>query len=319
MRKLEDIGFYTLDDRRAKTASVDTKVHRAEILITDKCNFKCPYCRGSDCGELSLGEMKKIYDILMKRGVKNIRFSGGEPTLNKDLIPMVDYARYFGCERIAISTNGSADLGKYSQLMMYGVNDFSISLDACCSQFGEKMMGGIPGMWDKVVQNIRDLSKHTYVTVGCVFTPETISTMSEVVQFAHELGVADIRVISSAQSNETLSALRSIDWNLLKYYPILRYRVMNTVDGRHVRGLEIGDPVHCPLVLDDVAIARSMHYPCIIYMREKGDPIGKVGPGMWKERERWAKEHDCQSDPICKGNCLDVCIDYNKRFMEFHR
>ncbi len=44
--KLEEIGFYTLSDARAENASVDSPLQRCELILTDKCNFNCPYCRG---------------------------------------------------------------------------------------------------------------------------------------------------------------------------------------------------------------------------------------------------------------------------------
>jgi len=32
---------------------------------------------------------------------------------------------------------------------------------------------------------------------------------------------------------------------------------------------------------------------------------------MRKKREMWMKDHDPFLDPICRENCLDVCVDYN--------
>jgi len=60
--KLEDIGFYTLSDERAKNTSINTSLKRCEILITDKCNLKCPYCRGAiviqkECGVKNKNKM----------------------------------------------------------------------------------------------------------------------------------------------------------------------------------------------------------------------------------------------------------------------
>ena len=46
--KLEDIGFYTLSDSRARNASENSPLWRCELLITSQCNFKCPYCRGTN-------------------------------------------------------------------------------------------------------------------------------------------------------------------------------------------------------------------------------------------------------------------------------
>ena len=75
----------------------------------------------------------------------------------------------------------------------------------------------------------------------------------------------------------------------------------------------------CGLVLDDMAVMGNKHYPCIIYMRESGNPIGTIGPNMRNERLNWYKTHDCTLDPICSKNCLDVCVHYNKKFQDLNQ
>jgi len=71
--------------------------------------------------------------------------------------------------------------------------------------------------------------------------------------------------------------------------------------------------------LDDSIIAGDYHFPCVIYMREQGNAIGKVGPNMRAVRKLWSDNHDTHTDPICKKNCLDVCISYNNKFREYHK
>jgi hypothetical protein len=206
----------------------------------------------------------------------------------------------------------------YKELINAGVNDFSVSLDACCSAYGDKMAGGIDGIWDKVVSNIKELSKLTYVSVGVVLTEETLCDVEEIVDFADGLGVADIRIIPSAQFDGFMNIARYIRKDILDRHPILKYRVNNVLNGVHVRGLHETDNHRCPLILDDMAIAGNFHFPCVIYMREQGNPIGKVGPYMRQEREKWMKNHDTHCDTICKKNCLDVCIDYNNKWLDTH-
>ena len=316
--QLENIGFYTLTDQRAKTASDTSPMMRGEILLTDKCNFNCPYCRGvrKDCqGEMNPSVVAQI--IRHWTPIKNIRFSGGEPTLYPHLVEAINYAKKCGIERIAISTNGSANINYYKKLIRYGVNDFSISLDACCASKGKEMSGGI-NAWDKVVNNIKELSKLTYVTVGMVFTPDNINESVESVKFAHSLGVSDIRVISSAQYNEALTNLIDLEPELLEAHPILKYRINNFKSGHNVRGIKETDFHRCPMVLDDTAIAGNFHFPCIIYLREQGNPIGEIGPNMRQERLNWFRSHNTHEDPICKGNCLDVCVAHSNKYRDFH-
>ena len=75
--KLENIGFYTLEDKRAKNVSIYTDLWRCELILTDFCNFKCPYCRGVDKENkksLSWEEVKFVIDMWGRNNLKNIRF-----------------------------------------------------------------------------------------------------------------------------------------------------------------------------------------------------------------------------------------------------
>lgn len=323
--KLEEIGFYTMYDERAKNASPVSQMKRCEMIITEYCNFKCPYCRGLDSyiyGDrrvkmLSLEEIKRNIDLwCVNIPLESIRFSGGEPTLHKDIIEIVSYAKSCGIKQIAISTNGSNDLDLYKKLVDAGVNDFSISLDACCADVGDKMAGGVKGAWDIVVSNIRELSKLTYVTVGVVLTQDNIDSLVDTIEFAHALGVSDIRIISAAQYNRPLVELEKVPQHILDVHPILKFRVNRFIAGEKIRGIGEGDSHQCGLGYDDSIIAGDYMFPCIIYMREKGQPICKVGPDMREKKAEWILKHDSSKDPICMSNCLDFCSTYNKKFDE---
>lgn len=325
--KLEKIGFYTLSNERAINSSIKSQMKRCEMIITEYCNFNCPYCRGlkdeiygnRKLKQLSLNEIKRNIDLWCSNiPLENIRFSGGEPTLHKDIIEIVEYAKLKGIKRIAISTNGSNDYNLYKKLVRFGVNDFSISLDSCCADDGDKMAGNIKNSWNIVVKNIEKISKLTYVTVGVVLTPENIDKTIDTIRFAHELGVADIRIISAAQWNEPIPRLREVEKEIREAHPILDYRIKHFSEGRNVRGMTEKNSKKCALVLDDSVIAGDYHFPCVIYMREKGNAIGKVSHNMRKERKEWFKKHDCFKDNICRENCLDVCIDYNDKYREIN-
>jgi molybdenum cofactor biosynthesis enzyme MoaA len=308
--KLSEIGFYTLSDERAKQASETSPFWRCELVLTGRCNFRCPYCRSVGGQDIPLEQAKGIVRLWAEQGLKNIRFSGGEPTLYTGLVDLVALAKSLGVERVAVSSNGASAIKVYERLLGAGVTDFSISLDACCAEDGDRMAGGRKGSFDKVVATIRYLSARTYVTVGVVLTPDNKASAEEIVRFADSLGVHDIRVIPAAQAGQKLPAL-NLAQRLLAKYPILRYRVKNLAEGKSVRGLDATSPKRCALVLDDMAVMGDKHYPCIIYMREGGKPIGTLGPNMRVERAAWAQS-DRHQDPICAGNCLDVCRDYNE-------
>lgn len=311
---LSTIGFYTLSDDRAKNASATSQMMRGELVLSSRCNFRCPYCRSVGGPDIPMVKGREIVNLWADEGLQNIRFSGGEPTLYTGLTELVGLAKDRGINRLALSTNGSATAEQYQELIAAGVDDFSVSLDACCAEDGDKMSGGRKGAWKTVVTNIRWLSRETYVTVGVVLTEDNAARTEEIIRFADSLGVSDIRVIPAAQEGCKLPTIAVSD-DLLAKYPILRYREINLKNGKAVRG----NPVkRCGLVLDDMAVMGSYHYPCIIYMREGGDPIGEICRTMRQQRQRWYETHDCTADPICSGNCLDVCVDYNSKFAAYH-
>lgn len=315
--KLGSIGFYTLTDERAKNVTDKTPLWRCELLLTSNCNFKCPYCRGvkkEDAGNLSWDDAYKIINIWGEHNLKNVRFSGGEPTLWKHLPELIKLSKHNGIDRIAISTNGSAPLSLYKELIDSGVNDFSISLDGCCASTGNKMAGGIP-IWDHIIENIKNLSSMAYVTIGIVITEDNDEEVDRIIDLADKLGVSDIRLITASHRTKYLYNISS---NIDKY-PILKYRLNNFRNGRPIRGISETDNHRCPLVLDDMAVLNNKHYPCIIYLREHGKEIEKIGQNIREERLEWYINHDCYKDPICRNNCLDVCVDYNNRVRELNK
>jgi hypothetical protein len=260
--------------------------------------------------------MERAYEVIEQwcdQGLRNIRFSGGEPMLYQGLGDLVEYCAFNSVQQIALSTNGSFKLKRYTDLIIRGCNDFSISFDACCAGVCGEMSGGMEKAFDRISSNIRELSKLTYVTVGVVLTDDNLGDLAGIVQLAHDLGVADIRIIPAAQEGNMIEGVESIPQSVLDAHPILAYRVANILEGKPVRSINRWDSGWCFIPVDDSVVCGNYHFPCVIYMREQGDPIGEIGPDMRSERVEWSKRHDPYLDPICKKNCLDVCVAHNNR------
>jgi molybdenum cofactor biosynthesis enzyme MoaA len=325
--KLEDIGFYTLTDERAKYASMYSPLQRCEMVLTPTCNFDCPYCWPirEDCQKtIHVIDAHKILRGWIDEGLRNVRFSGGEPTLYRKLPELIQYCADGGVKGIAISTNGSADWDVYEELIHAGANDFSVSLDACCSSTA-KTMSGKAAEFDKIVSNIMWLARMAYTSVGVVLTNDNVAEIADIVKLADDLGVADVRVIPVAEFGKAAATkfpeLNEVDTTLLERFPILKYRLENAFAGNRIRGIQPEDTNRCPLVLDDIAVAGDFHFPCIIYFRQMGDPIGSTNQSIKRIREErfeWFRKHDTQKDRICSGTCLDVCVAYNNRWQDLH-
>ena len=80
------------------------------IEINSACNMDCPLCF-ADAGagyNLTLSEVEDILDHLVETegNPEVVQFSGGEPTIHKDIIPMIRAAKERNIEHVMLNTNG---------------------------------------------------------------------------------------------------------------------------------------------------------------------------------------------------------------------
>ena len=316
-KPLSHMGFYTLTDNRCRNTSSTSPLARCVLVLTEKCNFACPYCRTNNGEEMPTSRAEEIIRLWGKEQTHAILFTGGEPTLHPDLVQLVKLAKKVGIRRVGVGTNGSADIKLYHELWKAGVDDFSISLDADNPEDGAKLSGRSGRIWEKTVANIREISSFTRVTIGLVFDEHNVHRVNEIIRFTLDLGVSDIRVNPAAQFSSRLPDIQ-LDDELIEKYPILAWRVENSRCNIGVRGLGEDDAEKCWLVLDEMVVNGDYHYPCFIYMREGGKPIGKWGPDVRERRAEWLEKHDPKRDPICINNCADCCSSFNRKFEYFH-
>src|SRR6516165_8646377 len=63
------------------------------ISITDRCNYKCVYCRtgneGTLYGDLPFSDYLRLARIFAELGIKKVRLTGGEPLLRKGVVEFV--------------------------------------------------------------------------------------------------------------------------------------------------------------------------------------------------------------------------------------
>src|ERR1700757_2695821 len=109
------------------------------ISITDRCNYKCVYCRtgneGAIYGDLPFPVYLRIIRLFASAGIKKVRITGGEPLLRKGLI---DFVRELSQLRnmdeqaldIAITTNGHLLAEMARPLKDAGLRRVTVSMDA---------------------------------------------------------------------------------------------------------------------------------------------------------------------------------------------
>jgi cyclic pyranopterin phosphate synthase len=133
------------NDQRLATLPLHDKFGRAitdlRISITDRCNYKCVYCRtgneGALYGDLPFADYLRMARVLVGMGITKVRLTGGEPLLRNGVVEFVrELAKLRPANRngdaidIALTTNGHllADLAQ--PLKDAGLTRVTVSMDA---------------------------------------------------------------------------------------------------------------------------------------------------------------------------------------------
>lgn len=132
---------------------------RVKIPTGLKCNSKCRFCYYFpyiNAENPDTKEIKRLLKYAAERGIKDIDFSGGEPTLRPDLPDLVLYAKRLGFRKICIITNG-IKMGRREYvegLFNAGLNEVLFSVHGCDKQLHEYLTQ-IPGSFDNLMNGIK--------------------------------------------------------------------------------------------------------------------------------------------------------------------
>lgn len=107
------------------------------ISVTDRCNFRCVYCRSANPENhmaehklLSWTELERLSRILIDLGIRKVRVTGGEPLVRTGVEEFIPALKKMGVEDLALTTNGQMLAERCEKLVAAGLNRINISLDS---------------------------------------------------------------------------------------------------------------------------------------------------------------------------------------------
>jgi cyclic pyranopterin phosphate synthase len=114
------------------------EIRSLRVSVTDKCNFRCTYCMPAEGLEwlrreeiLSFEEIQRLVRILAAMGVDEIRLTGGEPLVRRDLPVLVGMlADTPGVDDLSLTTNGVLLERLAEPLVAAGLRRLNVSLDS---------------------------------------------------------------------------------------------------------------------------------------------------------------------------------------------
>src|SRR5258708_24854383 len=107
------------------------------ISITDRCNFRCVYCRSADRENdrdhdeiLSWPELDRLARVFLHLGIRKIRITGGEPLVRDGVEDFLARLHALGVEDLSMTTNGHLLAERRDRLIAAGLRRIHISLDS---------------------------------------------------------------------------------------------------------------------------------------------------------------------------------------------
>jgi cyclic pyranopterin phosphate synthase len=149
------------------------------VSITDRCNYKCVYCRtgsqGAQFAELAMDDYLRLIRVFVSLGIEKIRLTGGEPLLRKGLVPLLAELAQLRTQSagepldLAITTNGHLLAEMAAPLAQAGLSRITVSMDAVDAATFERITR-IPGSFAKVLAGVRAAQQAGLgpVKVNCV-------------------------------------------------------------------------------------------------------------------------------------------------------
>lgn len=287
--------------------------HRMDLMISSmsknnnwNCNQKCIHCYAagqklSEKEELSTEEWKKVIDICQKECIPQLTFTGGEPTMRKDLVELIEYSKWFITR---LNTNGvllTENLCK--ELYEASLDSVQVTLYSNNPEIHNKLVGA--DNFEKTITGIKNaINAGLNVSINtplCTLNKNYIDTL----KFAKELGVTYVTcsgLIVTGNAKEKQSkdtqlsekelytilkdAKKYTDDNLME----LGFTSPGWVKEDDLRKLNLDVPT-CGACLSNMAIAPNGDVvPCQSWLDEKSN-LGNILKTKWKKI--W-------NNPICK-------------------
>jgi cyclic pyranopterin phosphate synthase len=215
------------------------------VSITDRCNYRCVYCRtgneGAQYSELPMADYLRMVRVFVGLGIEKVRLTGGEPLLRKGLVELIRELAKLRTVRtgepldLALTTNGHLLEDVAKPLKEAGLSRITVSMDAVDPATFARITR-VPRSFERVLAGIRAAQRAGLnpLKVNCVllrgFNDDQIVAFAK---FAREEGVV-VRFIEFMPleedrlwTPESVVPIREVVQGLESYRPVVRMSPTN--------------------------------------------------------------------------------------------
>lgn len=165
------------------------------------CNNNCRFCYLTDdekkSGDRNTEEIKDDLLLYRKKGVVDVAFSGGEPTIRDDILELVSYAEGLGFDGIEMVTNGR--MFYYPsfclKIVESGANQFVVTLVGHKAGIHDHLVR-VEGAFDQVIAGIKNLKElEQRVIIKSTITKQNYRLLPQLVDLLEKMGVDQVQLV----------------------------------------------------------------------------------------------------------------------------
>ena len=167
--------------------------------LSHRCPLQCPYCSNPvelerASGECTTDEWRRVMDEAVDLGVLHVHFSGGEPTVRRDLEQLVAHAAQAGLYSNLITSAVLLDEARVKSLADSGLDHVQISFQDSTAELGDRI-AGYKGALEKKKRAARLVRKAGLpLTVNAVMHRQNLHRLEDTIRMAVELDAERIEV-----------------------------------------------------------------------------------------------------------------------------
>ena len=170
--------------------------YRMDLALTYRCNNNCAHCynaRPRTFPEMETQQWYEILDATWSLGIPHVVFTGGEPTLRRDLPELIAHAEHNG-QITGVNSNGRrfADKSYVQELIDAGLDHVQITLESHDPSIHNQMVGAQQA-WEQTTDGLRNvLDSSLYVMTNTTMLRQNSPFLSQTLEFIADLGVPTV-------------------------------------------------------------------------------------------------------------------------------
>lgn len=161
------------------------------IALTSVCNIRCRYClpagKQAVIAHPSYAEVVEVLRAAYEVGIRRVHYTGGEPTVRRDFVDILQTAKGIGFTQQIVTTNGSSLYRYMDMAVANGLTRTIVSLDTLDEQQNAfitraKFFNATLRTVERAVELLPTMTK-----LSCVTMRSTLKEISKFIDYAAEL------------------------------------------------------------------------------------------------------------------------------------